>query len=237
MPAIAFFDVDKTLLSVNSATLWIKREVRLGHISRGQALRAGFWIGLYGLGFAKMEDVLTQAVSSLAGKQEREVILRTLAFWREDVQQTIRPGARVAVAAHKARGDLIFLLTSSSNYLSAPISDELQVDGFLANRFVVEDGAFTGACYEPLCFGQGKVAHARVAAEKVNIALSECTFYTDSFSDLPMMEAVGAAFAVHPDPRLARIARARGWPILYWGVPDGVVTSSPAASGSRPRAP
>jgi HAD superfamily hydrolase (TIGR01490 family) len=217
MTAIAFFDVDKTLLAVNSATLWIKREVRLGHLSKSAALRAGFWVGLYGLGFAKMEDVLGDAVSSLAGKSEREVILRTLAFWREEVRTTIRPGARAAVAEHKAKGDLVFLLTSSSNYLSAPISDELQLDGFLANRFIVEDGVFTGGFYEPLCFAHGKVAHARVAAEKLHIDLAECAFYTDSFSDLPMMDAVGAPYAVHPDPRLARLARARGWPILDWG--------------------
>jgi HAD superfamily hydrolase (TIGR01490 family) len=215
--AIAFFDVDKTLLSVNSATLWLNRELRLGHLSRTQVLRAGFWVALYGLGFAKMEDVLARAVKSLHGKSEREVVLRTLAFWQEEVRATIRPGARAAVAAHKASGDLVFLLTSSSNYLSAPISDELSLDGFLANRFVVQDGAFTGSFYEPLCFGHGKVAHARVAAEKLNVRLEECAFYTDSFSDLPMMEAVGRPVAVHPDPRLRRAAHKRGWPIVDWG--------------------
>ena len=218
MGAIAFFDVDKTLLSVNSATLWLRRELRHGHLTRAQVLRASVWVGLYGLGFAKMEDVLGRAVQSLDGKTERDVVLRTLAFWREEVRATIRPGARDAIAKHKADGDLVFLLTSSSNYLSAPIADELSLDGFLANRFVVDDGVFTGTFYEPLCFGHGKVAHARVAAEKLNVALAECTFYTDSFSDLPMMEAVGRPVAVHPDPRLRRAAAKRGWPILDWGV-------------------
>ena len=191
MAAIAFFDVDKTLLSVNSASLWLRREFKSGNISRLQALKAGFWISLYQLGFARMEDVLTKAVST----------------------------ARAAVLRHKERGDLVFLLTSSSNYLSAPIADELNLDGFLANRFVVDKGVFTGHAVLPLCFGAGKVSHARVVADKLHVDLRQCTFYTDSASDVPMLEAVGVPVAVDPDPRLRRIARRRGWAIETWRQP------------------
>lgn len=219
MAAIAFFDVDKTLLSVNSASLWLRREFKSGNISRLQALKAGFWISLYQLGFARMEDVLTKAVSTLQGRVEREVIEHTLAFYRNDVQQTIQPAARAAVLRHKERGDLVFLLTSSSNYLSAPIADELNLDGFLANRFVVDKGVFTGHAVLPLCFGAGKVSHARVVADKLHVDLRQCTFYTDSASDVPMLEAVGVPVAVDPDPRLRRIARRRGWAIETWRQP------------------
>ena len=217
--AIAFFDVDKTLLSVNSAALWVKRELQAGNISRLTAFTAGFWVTLYHLGFARLDDVMTRAVATLSGKSERDVIERTLAFYRDDVRQTIQPAARAAVQRHKDRGDLIFLLTSSSNYLSAALADELQVDGFLANRFVVDDGRFTGRAVLPLCFGPGKVLHAQVIADKLKITLKECAFYTDSVSDLPMLEAVGVPVAVDPDPRLRRIARRRGWTIEAWRQP------------------
>ena len=103
MAAIAFFDVDKTLLSVNSASLWLRREFKSGNISRLQALKAGFWISLYQLGFARMEDVLTRAVSTLQGRVEREVIEHTLAFYRNDVQQTIQPAARRNIRVYKCR--------------------------------------------------------------------------------------------------------------------------------------
>ena len=219
MAAIAFFDVDKTLLSVNSASLWVRREFAAGNITRMQAVKAGFWVTLYHLGFARMDDVLTEAVATLKGRVEREVIEHTLAFYRDDVRHTIQPAARAAVQRHKDQGDLVFLLTSSSAYLSAPIADELQIDGFLANRFVVDSGLFTGIAVLPLCFGAGKVLHAQVIAEKLNIALKECAFYTDSVSDLPMLEAVGTPVVVDPDPRLRRIARRRGWPIEAWRQP------------------
>lgn len=213
---IAFFDVDKTLLSVNSATLWLKREFKAGSITPWQTARAAFWVFLYELGLARMEDVLHDAIATLKGKNERDVIDRTLEFYKEAVAATIQPAARAAVQKHKDQGELIFLLTSSSNYLSAPIADELQVDGFLANRFGVEGGVFTGLAELPLCYGAGKVEHARAVADKLRIALSECAFYTDSVSDLPMLEQVGRPVVVDPDPRLRRIARKRGWPIEHW---------------------
>lgn len=214
---IAFFDVDKTLLGVNSATLWVKRELQQGNISRWQALRASAWVGLYGLGLLQADDMLRVAIKTLKGKKEREVIERTLAFWREEVAVTVRPGARAAVQKHKNAGEMCFLLTSSSNYLSAAIADELGFDGFLANRFEVIDGIFTGEPIEPICYGAGKVAHASGCAHKLNVKLEECAFYTDSMSDVPMLEAVGRPAVVSPDMRLRRMARKRGWPVADWG--------------------
>jgi HAD superfamily hydrolase (TIGR01490 family) len=236
---IAFFDVDKTLLAVNSATLWVRRELRNGNITRLQALRASFWVGLYGLGLIHADDVIRAAVQTLKGKRERDVLDRTLEFWDDEVKHTIRPGAREAVRRHKERGELTFLLTSSSNYLSAPIADLLQVDGFLANRFVVEDGVFTGEAHEPVCYGKGKVAHAAGVAQKLNCTLEESTFYTDSLSDLPMLEAVGHPVVVDPDVRLRRLARRRGWPVEDWGVPGVklLAASTPPAIPPPPPPP
>ncbi len=219
MGSIAFFDVDKTILGVNSAALWVRRQLREGNISRLQGLRVSFWVGLYHLGYVDLESLIDEAVATLRGKSERDVIDQTLRFYREEVEQTVKPQALTAIAAHKARGDLIFLLTSSSNYMSAPLSDTLKVDGFLANRFEANDGIFTGRAVRPLCFGAGKVAHAETVAAKVGVALSECSFYTDSMSDLPMLEVVGEPVAVDPDPRLRRLAVRRGWRIENWNAP------------------
>jgi HAD superfamily hydrolase (TIGR01490 family) len=216
MARIAFFDVDKTILRVNSASLWVQREVRAGNMRRRDAARAAFWLGMYQLGYANLDELINEAVRTLKGTREREVIDRTMAFYREEIASTVKPQAQAAIDAHKRDGDLVFLLTSSSNYLMAPLSDLLQIDGFLANRFVAVDGVFTGEAYTPLCFGPGKVEHAQVVADKVGVALRDCAFYTDSASDLPMLEAVGEPVAVDPDPWLRRVASQRGWRIERW---------------------
>ncbi len=218
MGAIAFFDVDKTVLSRNSAAMWVRRERRLGNLSVGQALRGAFWAALYELGLIHADDLIRDAARTLTGRPERDIVERTLAFWREEVAGLIRPGAVAAIAGHRARGDRCWLLTSTSCYLSEPVVDALGLDGYLANRFVVKDGAFTGEMVDPICFGAGKRTHAELCAADAGVSLAECTFYTDSLSDLPALLAVGHPVAVNPDPRLRREARRRGWPIEDWGV-------------------
>jgi len=110
------------------------------------------------------------------------------------------------------------LLTTSSNYLSALLCDELELDGYLCNRYVVDAaGRLTGQSHEPLCYGQGKVALAARDAAAHGHGLVDCTFYSDSWSDRPMLEAVGTPVVVNGDPRLRRYAAARGWPRTDWG--------------------
>lgn len=217
--AVAFFDLDRTILAVNSATLWLKRELRLGHISRTWALKGASWVALYQMGFANMDDVLTKAMSTVTGMDESLIDARTIAFYDEEVRHQVRKGARAAIAAHQKKGDTLVLLTSSSAYLSRPFVRDLALDDYLCSHFEVDGGRFTGRPRGVLCFGAGKVTHARAFLEQQGASLGESTFYTDSYSDLPMLEAVGAPVVVHPDMRLRRVARARGWPIVDWGSP------------------
>jgi len=214
---IAFFDLDLTLLEVNSASLWIRRELRLGHLSRWSALKGAGWLGLYSLGFARMDEAIRTAAGTLAGQEEALIRQRTHDFWAADIAHRIRPGARAAVAAHRALGERVVLLTSSSDYLGQLAVEALDLDGLLCNRFVVHDGRFTGELVSPLCYGAGKVDHAEQEVAASGMRLEDCAFYTDSMSDLPLLERVGRPVPVHPDPRLRRAARGRGWEIADWG--------------------
>jgi phosphoserine phosphatase len=77
----------------------------------------------------------------------------------------------------------------------------------------------TGEAEGEVCFGAGKLRYAEAYARQHSVALSECTFYTDSYSDLPVLENVGAPVLVNPDRRLRREAKARGWRVVEWGGP------------------
>ena len=213
---IAFFDLDRTLIAANSATDWIRRELRLGNIGRRQVVRAAGWIGLYQLGFARIESALHDAAATLTGRSEADLSTRTQAFWQEEVVQTTRPGATPVLEAHRQAGASLVLLTSSSSYLGHAAAETFGLDAVLSNRFEVRDGVFTGRLIEPLCFGDGKRVLAQQLAQARGVSLAECAFYTDSYSDLPMLEAVGQPVVVHPDPRLSRHAKRRGWPVQMW---------------------
>ncbi|MEZ4474356.1 MAG: HAD-IB family hydrolase [bacterium] len=214
----AFFDLDRTVLDVNSGRLWIRSEVRLGYLGRRQAARAAFHLARYHLGFARIEPVIRDAVATLAGTPEAELAARTEAFYHREVARRVRPGLAGVLARHRAAGEPCVLLTTSSSYLAGLFQRDLGFDDSLCNRFeVAADGRFTGAPREPLCYGAGKVQVAEAWARARGIRLADCAFYTDSFSDAPMLAAVGRPVAVHPDPRLARLARRRGWPCEAWG--------------------
>jgi HAD superfamily hydrolase (TIGR01490 family) len=217
--SIAFFDFDETLIVGNSGHLWIRRELRSGHITRLQALRAASWMVRYRLGFASMEDALRTAIRSLEGTPEQTLRQRTQDFYREEVRGLYRGGARGAVAEHRARGEACVLLTASSLYLSELVRAELDLDEVLCNRFQVRDGLHTGELEGQLCFGAGKLRYAEAYAAGRGVPLADCAFYTDSYSDLPVLEQVGRPVVVNPDRRLRREARARGWQVVEWGGP------------------
>ncbi len=217
--SIAFFDFDETLIVGNSGNLWIRRELRSGHINRLQALRAASWMVRYRLGFASMEEALRTAIRSLAGTPEGTLRQRTRDFYQEEVRRLYRAGALEAVEQHRARGDACVLLTASSLYLSELVSAELHLDAVLCNRFQVRGGLHTGELEGELCFGAGKLRYAEGYAERRGVPLSACTFYTDSYSDLPVLERVGTPVVVNPDRRLRREAKARGWRVVEWGGP------------------
>ncbi len=192
--------------------------MRSGHISLGQFVEATWWLARYRLGDAKIEDAIRRSVSTLTGTYEADLERRCERFNRSWVMPRIRPGARNAVNAHLAAGDHLCLLTSASNYIADPLGRELGIHGVICNRFVTdEDGIFTGVAQQPLCFGPGKLELARTYAQEHALPLEDAVFYTDSYSDLPVLEAVGEPVVVHPDPRLAAVGARRGWRRVEWG--------------------
>lgn len=219
MARLALFDLDKTVLSINSGTFWVRREVRQGYLGKRQALKAAAWLTRYHFGFASAESMVEEAVRHIEGSRGDELKRRTEQFFVEEVRGRYRPGALEAIARHKAEGARLVMLTSSSNYLSELVAAELGFDRVLCNVLEVDpaSGLHTGRIAGGVCFGAGKVKHARRESEASGLTLTDAVFYTDSFSDLPVMEIVGEPVAVNPDVRLRRHAQSRGWKVVDWG--------------------
>jgi phosphoserine phosphatase len=182
----AFFDLDRTLLDMNSSTLWAKHELRRRSISVRQFGRVLVWNVLYHLSLIDIETAFKEAVGHYRGRSYEGLDIETRDWFARDVAHHLRPGAGRALREHREKGHQLVLLTSASAFASR------------AAR------------------GAGKVERAQAWASVRGIDLGDCYFYTDSFSDAPMLKAVGYPRVVSPDPRLSRAARQRGWPILQW---------------------
>ena len=211
MKIAAFFDMDGTLLSVNSGAKYLQLIYRKGLISKRQLAKGFAWVMQYKLGILDAERVFDLAIKSAAGDSEAEMIERCNAWFDAELRPTIRAGARRIIATHRARGHQLALLTSATNYAADPLSRELQIEHVLCTRLDVKEDKFTGKVLRPLCFGDGKVQLAERFAREHEIDLAASFFYTDSISDQAMLERVGEPRIVSPDLRLRWLAKRNQW--------------------------
>lgn len=211
---VAFFDMDLTIIGANTGKLWIRDAFSRGELGVLTLARLMFAVARYRLGVMDPGPLMTQAIRSLGGVREDAFALRSRRFFDKAVRPHILPLAVERIRAHEAQGHAIALLSASTNYVVGPLAVHLGVEHALCTRLVVADGHLTGEVVEPLCYGVGKLAIAQQFADARGVRMQDAWFYTDSIHDLAVLEGVGHPVAVHPDPRLERIARRRGWPVL-----------------------
>lgn len=215
---IALFDLDKTLLARNSAALWLTWELRRGNVRPDQAAIATAWLVRYGLGFGGLEEPMRRSFLALGGVPAAPWGARVVAFYKLRLRHLYRAKGLQALRAHRAAGDVVVPLSSTHHVLANAVQADLHFDHLLCNRLAIDaQGLFTGRLDGPLCFGTGKLTAAADLCARLGEPLSSCVFYTDSASDLPVLQAVGHPVAVNADPTLRRIARKNLWPQVDWG--------------------
>lgn len=211
----AFFDMDRTVLTIDTATSWMRFLRARGELGRRGLARALWWSSLYKLAVLDIEALATRLVADLAGDDEADMLAKCEIWHREHVDGTVAIAARRAIAFHRERGDEVVLLTGSTQYAAEVVARSLGIDHVLCSRLEVAAGRFTGRLAS-LCVGRHKVTLAEAWAAERGVDLARSWFYSDSYNDLPMLQRVGRAIAVNPDPRLERHARRRRWPVEHW---------------------
>jgi HAD superfamily hydrolase (TIGR01490 family) len=215
-PAAAFFDLDKTIIAGSSALAFSRPFRRQGMISRRAALRSGYSQLLIMLSGADADtmDLLRRRITALCTgwevAQVRAVVAETLL---EIVQPLVYAEATELIAEHRTHGDEVVVLSASGLEVVEPIAALVGADSCRATRMSVTDGRYDGAI-EYYCYGEAKAQAARDLAAERGYRLADCRAYSDSITDLPLLEAVGHPTVVNPDRALRRVAAERGWPVL-----------------------
>lgn len=211
------FDMDRTLIRRETASLYVRYQRSIGEARRRDMLRVLYWVTQYTIGRIDAPEVAARAAMSLEGIPEAVMAARCDDWFRRFVETHICDRGRQAVELHRARGDLLAIVTGASPYAARPLARRLGIPHVVASDLeVASDGRFTGRFVEPLCYGAGKIVRANELAQKHGFSLAEATFYSDSFTDLPLLEAVAEPVVVNPDFRLQRVAKKRGWRIERW---------------------
>ncbi len=217
----AFFDLDKTIIARSSSLAFSKPFYRGGLINRKAVLRSAYGQFVYLLGGAdhdqmeRMRVYLQELCAGWPVEQVRAIVAETV---RELIDPMIYAEAVELIAEHQAHGRDVVIVSSSGAEVVEPIGALLGADHVVATRMVIADGCYTGEI-DFYAYGPNKAAAMRELADRRGYLLAECSAYSDSVTDLPMLEAVGHPYAVNPDKALRAEAQRRGWPVLDFATP------------------
>jgi len=212
----AFFDMDKTLISENSGSLYMKHRYQKGEIG-GIDLLKGFGAYFqYKLGLLDIRNWT---------KHEEELQKEALQWFDEMVVGTIYPEAEQVVREHRAAGHVVAIVSGATKFVVRPLAARLGIEHMLYTRLEVEGGLFTGRVIEPICFEEGKIYWLQQFIEEHEVDLARSWFYSDSITDRALFDLVGHPVAVNPDPLLYREAWRRRWPVRFFEAPPRVAPS------------
>ena len=178
----------------------------------------------------RMRNYITEMCTGWDVQQVKDIVAETL---HEIVDPLIYDEAAGLIEDHKANGREVVIVSSSGDEVVGPIGEMLGADRVIATRMVVEDGRYTGQI-DYYAYGPTKALAIRELAAAEGYDLADCYAYSDSITDLPMLEAVGHPAAVNPDRALRRVARERGWPVLIFARPVSLRSRLAGFRGPRP---
>jgi len=215
---LALFDLDHTLLPLDSDYEWGEFTIRIGWNDPVEfARRNDEFYAHYQAGTLNVHDYVRFATEAVRLRGPEAAAAAHQQFMREVITPAIQPQALDLIRQHQAAGDEVLIVTATNEFVTGPIAQALGVPQLLAVQLVRDaSGWYTGEIDGVPTMREGKVTRMEqwLAARQLTWADVDSTFYSDSMNDVPLLEKVNRPVATNPDPRLRALAQQRGWRIL-----------------------
>ena len=211
---VAFFDLDKTLLSINSGSVLVREAYKRGIMSISDLLNAIFLSLLYKFHLRDTSLIVSGMGRWLKGVTLYEMDALAEHVVNERLIKAIRPEIFSEITIHRENNAEIVILSSAIVQICKPVGFYIGADNIICTEMETLDGVFTGRAENKFCFEDEKRIRLIQYCEMRNYNLSEAFYYGDSISDLAALEVVGHPVCVQPDRRLSRISYKNGWRIL-----------------------
>ena len=215
---IALFDLDHTLIPIDSDYEWGEFTIALGWCEGSEFKRRNAeFFEQYRAGTLDIRAYVRFATQAIREQGATKSIAAHARFMREIVQKSIEKQALELVDRHRAAGDQLVIVTATNDFVTRPIADAFGVRELIAVELERDaEGKVTGEIRGTPSFREGKVERVAqwLAARKLGWNDVETTFYTDSLNDLALLEKATCPVATNPDARLRTLAEERGWRIL-----------------------
>ena len=211
---VVFFDMDKTLLSVNSSVPLIISAYKKGLLRTSSLLKATLLSIIYKLHLGNTRDITKSMALWLKGIPESTVIELSEQLVKVNLIHKIRPSIKKEIEQHMAKGARLVILSASLPYTCFPIARHLKIDDVICSSMEIIDGIFTGKPKGEICIGHEKEIRMQNYCSQFRFKLEEAYCYGDSYSDRFIMEKCGNPVCVNPEGRLRKLADAKKWRLL-----------------------
>lgn len=213
--ALSIFDLDNTLLNGDSDYLWGRFLAREGIVDGARYERENerFYRD-YQAGTLDIQEFLRFSLQPLRDHPRQQMEALRERFVAELIEPIMLAAARALIAAHRAAGDTLMIVTATNAFVTAPIAARFGIPHLIATQPAESNGQYTGEVEGVPAFREGKVIRLEQWLAEHRRDLIGSAFYSDSHNDLPLLERVERPVAVDPDAQLRAIAQSRGWPIL-----------------------
>ena len=216
MKEAAFFDLDKTVIAKSSTLAFGRPLYKAGMLGRRLLLRVAIGQLMYtllGADHDAMEKARQAMLNLTKGWQKDEVEDLVEEALDDVIAPLVYAEALFLIDEHARDGRRVIIISASPEEIVRPLAHYIGVDEVIATKSKVDEfGCFTGEL-ERYAYGEGKAEAVRELADEEGISLADSYAYSDSATDIPLMEAVGYPVAVNPDKELRKLAEEKGWPI------------------------
>ncbi len=217
-PRLALFDLDHTLLPLDSDYEWGEFTIRLGWCDASEFKRRNAeYFAHYRAGTLDIHDYVRFATQAIRERGAQAAARAHEQFMHEVIGPAVRPQALELVQRHRQDGAQLLIVTATNDFVTGPIAQLFGVDELIAVELERDAGGqLTGEIVGIPSARDGKVQRMEqwLRRRQLDWAQVETTFYTDSINDLALLERVSHPVATNPDDRLRALAQERGWPIV-----------------------
>ena len=210
MPKLTIFDLDNTLLAGDSDRAWGQYIVEKNVVSDDFLIESECFYDSYYDGNLDIERFLTFCLKPLMQNNLSKLLELRKDFIENKIKPMMLNKAIEMVNKKKSEGRVI-IATATNSFVTRPIADLFEIDDLIATEFVIKNNEFTGEVDGIPCFREGKVTKVEDWVKTNGYDLSEATFYSDSFNDLPLLEKVKTAIVVDGDNKLIKRAKSNEW--------------------------
>jgi len=210
MPKLTIFDLDNTLLAGDSDRAWGQYIVEKNIVSDDFLSESERFYSNYYDGNLDIDKFLSFCLKPLMQNK----LSKLLELRKDFIEYKIKPmmlNKAIETVNHKKSEGRVIIATATNSFVTRPIADLFKIDDLIATEFVIQDNKFTGEVDGIPCFREGKVAKVEDWVKINGYDLSDATFYSDSFNDLPLLERVKNAIVVDGDNELIKQAQSNDW--------------------------